>query len=34
MLDDCLDTASQNFQLAQQLAYVKFDDEIRKLTST
>ncbi|WP_245483019.1 ImmA/IrrE family metallo-endopeptidase [Agrobacterium sp. CNPSo 2736] len=31
MLDDCLDTASQNFQLAQQLAYVEFDEEIRKL---
>ncbi|MUZ74754.1 ImmA/IrrE family metallo-endopeptidase [Agrobacterium vitis] len=31
LLDDCLDSASQNFQLAQQLAYVEFDDEIRQL---
>ncbi|AJD43904.1 XRE family transcriptional regulator protein (plasmid) [Rhizobium gallicum bv. gallicum R602sp] len=31
LLDDCLDTASQNFQVAQQLAYVEFDDEIGKV---
>lgn len=30
LLDDGLDVASQNFQLAQQLAYLQVDDEIRK----
>ncbi len=30
LLDDSLDTASQNFQLAQQLAYIEFGDEILK----
>lgn len=30
MLDDTLDAASQNFQLAQQLSYIEFDDEIRR----
>lgn len=29
LLDDTLDSASQNFQLAQQLAYLEFDQEIR-----
>lgn len=33
LLDDSLDAASQNFQLAQQLAYIEFDDEIRKTVS-
>lgn len=31
LLDDSLDTASQNFQLAQQLAYIEFDDDIGRL---
>lgn len=31
LLDDCLDSASQNFQLAQQLAYLELDDEIAAL---
>ena len=31
LLDVCLDAASQNFQLAQQLAYLEFDDEIQKI---
>lgn len=30
LLDDGLDVASQNFQLAQQLAYLEVDDEILK----
>jgi predicted transcriptional regulator/transcriptional regulator with XRE-family HTH domain len=30
LLDDSLDTASQNFQLAQQLAYIEFGEEILK----
>lgn len=30
LLDDCLDLASQNFQLAQQLAYLEVEGEIRK----
>ncbi|MCY1224575.1 HTH-type transcriptional regulator RamB [compost metagenome] len=30
LLDDRLDTASQNFQLAQQLAYIEFEDELHK----
>ena len=30
LLDDTLDTASQNFQLAQQLAYVEFGETILK----
>jgi predicted transcriptional regulator len=29
LFDDSLDTASFNFQLAQQLAYLEFEDEIR-----
>ncbi|MFC0219875.1 hypothetical protein FHS82_003588 [Pseudochelatococcus lubricantis] len=29
LLDDTLDAASQNFQLAQQLAYLEFDQEMR-----
>lgn len=29
LLDETLDIASQNFQLAQQLAYLEFDEEIR-----
>jgi len=32
LLDDTLDAASQNFQLAQQLAYLEFDQEIRSAT--
>jgi predicted transcriptional regulator/transcriptional regulator with XRE-family HTH domain len=32
LLDDSLDTASQNFQLAQQLAYLEFDQDIRNAT--
>jgi predicted transcriptional regulator/transcriptional regulator with XRE-family HTH domain len=32
LLDDTLDAASQNFQLAQQLAYLEFDQEIRNAT--
>ena len=32
LLDDTLDAASQNFQLAQQLAYLEFDQEIRNVT--
>ncbi|PJR08441.1 helix-turn-helix domain-containing protein [Sinorhizobium meliloti] len=31
LLDDGLDAASQNFQLAQQLAYIEFDDNIGNL---
>jgi len=31
LLDDCLDSASQNFQIAQQLAYLELDDEISAL---
>ncbi|MDX8522776.1 helix-turn-helix domain-containing protein [Mesorhizobium dulcispinae] len=31
LLDDALDIASQNFQLAQQLAYLEFDDDIASL---
>ncbi|WP_426289767.1 helix-turn-helix domain-containing protein (plasmid) [Ensifer adhaerens] len=31
LLDDCLDSASQNFQLAQQLAYIELDDDITAL---
>ena len=30
--DDTLDAASQNFQLAQQLAYLEFDQEIQNVT--
>ncbi|AVA24266.1 helix-turn-helix transcriptional regulator [Rhizobium sp. NXC24] len=30
LLDDCLDLASQNFQLAQQLAYLECDGDIQK----
>ncbi|ACP25205.1 putative transcriptional regulator, XRE family [Sinorhizobium fredii NGR234] len=33
LLDDSLDAASQNFQLAQQLAYIEFDGDIRKAVS-
>lgn len=33
LLDDSLDVASQNFQLAQQLAYLEFDYEIGKTVS-
>ncbi|MGI6246335.1 MAG: helix-turn-helix domain-containing protein [Pseudochelatococcus sp.] len=32
LLDDTLDAASQNFQLAQQLAYLEFDQELREAT--
>ncbi len=32
LLDDTLDAASQNFQLAQQLAYLEFDQEIQNVT--
>lgn len=34
LLDDGLDAASQNFQLAQQLAYLEVDNEIRKTVDT
>lgn len=30
LIDDTLDSASQNFQLAQQLAYLAFDQELRE----
>ncbi|WP_315927513.1 short-chain fatty acyl-CoA regulator family protein [Mesorhizobium sp. SP-1A] len=34
LIDDGLDLASQNFQLAQQLAYLEVDEEIHKLVGS